>query len=70
MKTLVIYTLSRGTSGADYFYDVETLWKSFVHSYSKVNGECTREDLYTFIDPNGNKYTVIFSHLFDEVIHL
>lgn len=69
-ETVVLYTLSRETDQADFFTDLELLWKSFVFSYHNVAGKCTRDGLYTFIDPSGNKYTVRFAKLYREVIHL
>jgi hypothetical protein len=46
------------------------LWKSFVFSYHKVEGECVRKSQFTFVDPNGNEYEVRFARLYTEVTHL
>lgn len=65
-----IYWIGKPEDGHSFFFNLETLWKSFVYSYHGCPGECKRVSLMTFQDPNGNKYDVHVGWVFSERQHL
>ena len=70
METICIYTLNKSVDNADFFFDVEVLWKSFIFSYHNLSGQCRRIDTLTFEDPNGIRYRVNVAFVRREVTHL